>query len=66
VLKVCRRTIVASVNECDPLRDEGMQYFRKLDKAGVPPLLAIETPGSVSWGPRNIYHCKPLWKVCLG
>ena len=23
------------VNECDPLRDEGMEYFRKLDKAGV-------------------------------
>eukprot|EP01052_Picozoa_sp_SAG31_P044612 SAG31_NODE_7846_length_1583_cov_3.441375_2_plen_260_part_00 len=26
---------VISCNECDPLRDEGLEYFRKLDKAGV-------------------------------
>jgi acetyl esterase len=26
---------VISVNECDPLRDEGREYFRMLDKAGV-------------------------------
>ena len=26
---------VVSVNECDPLRDEGREYFRMLDKAGV-------------------------------
>jgi len=26
---------VISVNECDPLRDEGKEYFRKLSRAGV-------------------------------
>ena len=45
VLKVRRRTIVASVNECDPLRDEGMQYFRKLDKAGVTPSSRLRPQG---------------------
>ncbi len=27
---------VISVNECDPLRDEGIEFYRKLLKAGVP------------------------------
>lgn len=27
---------VISVNECDPLRDEGIEFYRKLLQAGVP------------------------------
>jgi acetyl esterase/lipase len=29
------RTII-SVNECDPLRDEGIEFYRTLLRAGVP------------------------------
>lgn len=28
-------TTVISVNECDPLRDEGIEFYRKLNEAGV-------------------------------
>jgi len=27
---------VISVNECDPLRDEGINFYRLLSRAGVP------------------------------
>ncbi|MGI9612204.1 MAG: alpha/beta hydrolase [Acidimicrobiales bacterium] len=29
-------TTVISVNECDPLRDEGVEFYRMLNEAGVP------------------------------
>jgi hypothetical protein len=28
--------------------------------------LAIRAPRNCSWGPRNIYECKSLWKISLG
>jgi hypothetical protein len=43
------------------------------DAAGLPGVhphrrrapLAVPTPMNRSWGPRNIYCCESLWKMCL-
>ena len=43
---------VISVNECDPLRDEGIEFYRLLLRAGVPARSLVTAAGGGRRDPR--------------
>ena len=51
-------THVISVNELDPLRDEGLQYYRRLVRAGVPAMGRV-VAGTCHGGDLLLAHAMP-------
>ena len=51
-----------SVNECDPLRDEGVEIYRRLVRAGVP-AQCIEAMGTIH-GTETFLVCPDISRDC--